>query len=266
MSKNKRLKGFQGIFLDEEIEQQLIVLQERGLDSNIENMHIAFKFGDIEKYPDELIGREFEIKLTGYGYDGKNSGFAVEIPEELRKYYKSSNMPYITVSIGEVDGVKGKTVDTAKLHFKSLDKAVKIKGKLGYFIFEKGIYMDNEIINEYQRENLPQNIKILLVPKYMSEEELADAQIIPTATVEAEYAEKIIKGEKITLAHHTKGYENNSAPCNTPDIPVLDDDSIIIVNHLELDTIRWHCNFNGKKKRRSKILENSRIYRFKWIA
>lgn len=248
MGNNKQLKGFQGIFLEKEIEQQLIALQKKGLDSNIENMHITFKFGDTEKYPEELIGREFEIKITGYGSDGKNSGFSVELPEELRRYYKSSSIPHITVSIGEVDGVKGKPVDTAKLDFKPLDKPVQIKGKLGYFIFGKGMNMNNEIINEFQRENIPQNLRVLLVPRYMSEDELADAQIVPTATVEAEYGEKVIKGEQVTLAHHIKEYENNPAPCNTPNVPVLADDSTIVVSHLDLDTLGGIAALMGRKK------------------
>ncbi len=248
MANNKPLKGFQGIFLEKEIEQQLIALQKNGLESNVENMHITFKFGDTEKYPEELIGREFEIKITGYGSDGKNSGFSVELPEELRKYYKSSSIPHITVSIGEVDGVKGKPVDTAKLDFKSLDKPLLIKGKLGYFIFGKGMSMNNEIINEYQRENMSQNLRVLLVPKYMSEDELADAQIVPTATVETEYGEKVIKGEQVTLAHHTKEYEHNPAPCNTPDVPVLADDSTIVISHLDLDTLGGIAALIGRKK------------------
>jgi len=244
MSKNKQLKGFQGIFLEEEIEQQLIVLQKKGLDKNVENMHITFKFGNTEKYPEELIGREFKVKLTGYGSDGKNSGFSVELPEELRRYYKSSNIPHIAVSIGEVEGVKGKPIDTAKLDFKPLDKPVEIKGKLGYFILGRGLSMNNTIVNAYQRENVPKNWRVLLVPKYMDKDALADAQIVPTATVEAEYGEKVIKGGQVTLAHHTKEYENNHAPCNTPDVPILDDDSTILVSHLDLDTIRRNRCFN----------------------
>lgn len=253
MRNNKQLKGFQGIFLEKEIEQQLIALQKRGLDNNIENMHITFKFGDIEKYPEKFIEREFEFKVTGYGSDGKNSGFSVELPEELRRYYKSSSIPHITVSIGEVDGVKGKLVDTAKLDFRPLDKYVKIKGKLGYFIFGKGMSMNNEIINEYQLENLPQNSKVLLVPKYMSEAELADVQIIPTATVEAEYGEKVIQGEQVTLAHYAKEYENNPALYNTLNVPVLDDDSTIIVSHLNLDTIEGIAALIGRKKEESEF-------------
>ena len=248
MEKGKKLKGFQGIFLDNEVEKQLIALQERGLEGNIENMHITFKFGDTEKYPEELIGREFVIKITGYGSDGKNSGFSVELPEELKTYYKSSSIPHITVSIGEVDGIKGKPVDTAKLDFKPLKEPIEIQGKLGYFIFGKGMSMDNSIINEHQLSNVPQNVRVLLVPKYMEQEELYAANINPSATVEAEYGKKVIKGEQITLAHHTKEYENNPAPCNTPDVPVLADDSTIVVSHLDLDTLGGIAALMGRKK------------------
>lgn len=248
MGKSKHLKGFQGIFLEDEIEQQLIALQKKGLDSNIENMHITFKFGDTEKYPEELMGKEFKIKIIGYASDGKNSGFSVELPEKLKPYYKSSSIPHITVSIGEVDGIKGKPVDTAKLNFKPLKEPVEIQGKLGYFIFGKGMIMDNSIINEHQLSNIPQNVRILLVPKYMDQEELSAANINPSATVEAEYGEKVIKGEQVTLAHHTKEYENNPAPCNTPDVPILEDDSTIVVSHLDLDSLGGIASLMGRKK------------------
>ena len=244
MVKGKKLKGFQGIFLDEEVEKNLVLLQKNGLNDNIKNMHITFKFGDTEKYPEELIGKEFPIKIVGYASDGKNSGFSIELPEELRKFYKSSSIPHITVSTGELDGVKGKPVDTAKLKFKPLEEPVEIKGKLGYFIFGTGKCMDNSVINEYEREKIPQNIRVILVPKYMSQEELLEEQISPTATVEAEYGEKVIKGEQITLAHHTKEYEKNPAPCNTLNVPVLEDGSTIVVSHLDLDTIRRYSGFN----------------------
>lgn len=39
----------------------------------------------------------------------KNSGFQVELPEELKPYYKNQNGPHIIVSLGEVDGVKRKS-------------------------------------------------------------------------------------------------------------------------------------------------------------
>lgn len=145
----KKLEGFQGIFFDEEVQEQLIEMQTQGLSSNIENMHITFQFGNIEKYPEKLVGKEFKIKLVGYASDGKNSGFSVELPDELKEFYKSSSIPHITVSIGEVDGIKGKPVDTAKLDFKAIPEPVEIQGKLGYFIFGKGKCLDNTIFNEH---------------------------------------------------------------------------------------------------------------------
>lgn len=248
MGKSKKLKGFQGVFFGNETEEQLIALQEQGLDSNITNMHITFKFGDTEKYPDELMGKDFKIKVTGYASDGKNSGFSVELPEELKEFYKSSSIPHITVSIGEVDGVKGKPVDTGKLDFKPIDEPVEIPGKLGYFIFGKGMSMDNEVINEHQKSSMPENVRVVLVPRYMSDEELAKANISPAATVEAEYEENVIKGSEVTLAHHTKAYENNPAPCNTPNVPVLSDGSTIVVSHLDLDTLGGIAALMGRKK------------------
>lgn len=81
------------------------------------------------------------------------------------------------------------------------------------------------------------NIRVVLVPKYMTKEELKEMGIEPTATVEAEYGGKVIEGDVVTLAHHTKEYENNPAPCNTPNVPELEDGSTIVVSHVDLDTI-----------------------------
>lgn len=250
----KKLKGYQGIFFDKKTQEQLVRLQENGLNDIIKNMHITFKYGDIEKYPEELLGKEFNLKLVGYASDGKNSGFSVELPEKLKKYYKNSSIPHITVSTGEVDGVKGKAVDTGRLNFKALEEPIEIQGKMGYYIHgkdskkDKQVTMDNEIINQYERDNMPKNIRIILVPKYMTDEELAEAGISPQATVEAEYGEKVIKGSNVTLAHHTKEYQDNPAPCNTTNVSVLEDGSTIVVSHLDLDTIGGIAALMGRKK------------------
>ena len=74
-----------------------------------------------------------------------NSGFAVEIPEELNKFYKNKSVAHITVSLGELNGIKGKAVDTGKLKFNKLDKILKIKGRIGYF--SSGVVFDNSIFN-----------------------------------------------------------------------------------------------------------------------
>lgn len=80
-------------------------------------------------------------------------------------------------------------------------------------------------------------IKIYIVPQYMERDELEKIGILPNATVEAEYGERVIEGTDVTLAHHAEKYKNNPAPCNNPNVPVLEDNSIIIISHLDLDTL-----------------------------
>lgn len=153
---SKILKGYQGIFFDEETQKKLVQLQEDGLDDVVNDMHITFNFGELYKFPDELMNKEIVLKLIGYASDGKNSGFQVEIPEELDSYYKNKNGAHITVSLGEVDGVKGKAVDTGTMNFEEIDP-VEISGKLGYFVFRKdrtksGKVMDNSLFEENIKE------------------------------------------------------------------------------------------------------------------
>lgn len=148
------LKGYQGIFFDEKIQEELARLQLYGLSYIVDNMHITFNFGELSKFPDELMKKDIPLKIIGYASDGKNSGFQVELPEEIQRYYKNQNGPHITVSIGEVDGVRGKPVDTGKLNFQKLEEPIEITGQLGYFKFgatreEKGkIVMDNSLFEE----------------------------------------------------------------------------------------------------------------------
>ena len=50
----KEMTGFQGIFFDEINKKKLIDLQERKLKYVVKDMHITFKFGKTEKYPEEV--------------------------------------------------------------------------------------------------------------------------------------------------------------------------------------------------------------------
>lgn len=115
------------------------------MNENIINIHVTFNYGRLYKFPENIVGKEVEVIIVGYGSDGLNSGFAVEIPEELNKFYKNKSAAYITVSLGEVNGIKGKAVDTGKLEFNKLDKTLKIKGRIGYF--SSGVVFDNSIFN-----------------------------------------------------------------------------------------------------------------------
>lgn len=145
MDNKKEIFGYQGIFFDESVRTELIKLQKNGLNENIINMHVTFNYGRLYKFPEDIIGKEVEVIIVGYGSDGLNSGFAVEIQDELNEFYKNKSVAHITVSLGEVNGINGKAVDTGKLKFNKLDKTLKIKGRIGYF--SSGVVFDNSIFN-----------------------------------------------------------------------------------------------------------------------
>ena len=142
------MTGFQGIFLDETSKKRLIALQEKKLKYIVRDMHITFKFGKTEKYPEEVLNKDYEVKIVGYAATDKNSGFQVELPKELKAYFKNENGPHITVSIGEVDGVKGKAYETGLLHFNEIKEPFMISGRLGYYIYGKGKIMDNTVFKK----------------------------------------------------------------------------------------------------------------------
>ena len=146
--REREMTGFQGIFLDEISKKRLIDLQERKLKYIVKDMHITFKFGKTEMYPEELLNKDYEVKIVGYAATDKNSGFQVELPEELKAYFKNENGPHITVSIGEVDGVKGKAYETGLLHFNEIKEPFMISGRLGYYIYGKGKIMDNTVFKK----------------------------------------------------------------------------------------------------------------------
>ena len=67
----------------------------------------------------------------------------------------------------------------------------------------------------------------------------------PDVTIEAEYGGVVVEGRLYTAAHHQPSgpYQGRHtggtapAPCNNPEIPVLIDDEIVILSHLDLDSI-----------------------------
>lgn len=78
--------------------------------------------------------------------------------------------------------------------------------------------------------------RIICVPYYMCKEDLNSLGIRVDATVEAEYGEKVLEGDKVTLAHHVEKYKNCNAPCNRK-VEKLKSGENIIVSHMDLDTI-----------------------------
>ena len=147
---SETLRGYQGIFFDEATSKRIISIQPSPLAEPVSDMHVTFRFGELEMYPKELMNKNIELKVVGYGCNGKNSGFEVELPEDIEaKYYKGNRPIHVTVSIGTVNGERGKPVDTAKLKFLPLRRPITIKGKFGYFVFGgEGKKMDNSIFKD----------------------------------------------------------------------------------------------------------------------
>ena len=76
--------------------------------------------------------------MTGYASNGKNSGFKLQLPEDIMKYYINYDekkpgklkVPHITTSLG----FGATPMNTKDLDFKPLEKEYKIKGKFGFWV------------------------------------------------------------------------------------------------------------------------------------
>jgi hypothetical protein len=100
------------------------------LERPIKDPHVTFSFRpDPGKlFPEDMIGKEVSIKVVGVGNDGRNHGYEVEVPPELKEYYDGAPTPHITISTS----LEGKPVDTKNLDFKRIPP-LNLKGKIGHF-------------------------------------------------------------------------------------------------------------------------------------
>lgn len=140
--------SYEGIFFDEYMVNIIHSLEKEKLAMVNDEIHCTFKYhpSDDEIF-DNIVGQTFEIYLIGYGNDGKNSGFEILLPDELKKYYINCDeknpevlkVPHITASLAE----GAKASNTKDLDFKRLETPIKLTGRFGYWIKEE------EGINEY---------------------------------------------------------------------------------------------------------------------
>ena len=79
---------YEAIFLDEESVKLIHRLEENKLDRVNDEIHLTLKYkpNDNEIFND-IVGQEFDMYLIGYGNDGNNSGFEIELSEKLKPYY-----------------------------------------------------------------------------------------------------------------------------------------------------------------------------------
>lgn len=130
---------YEGIFFDKE-ESELIHSLERNKLENINDIiHCTFKYmPNNNEIFNELVGREIEVTLIGYGSDDKNSGFSIKLPDDINEYYinydEDGNLrvPHITASLA----LEADAKDTKNLNFEKMPFQYKIKGKFGFWIKE----------------------------------------------------------------------------------------------------------------------------------
>ena len=135
--------SYEGIFFDKDTADFIHSLEKPRLPIVNDELHCTFKYHpqDDEIF-DELVGKEMEVSLIGYGNDGNNSGFEIQIPNEMMPYYinyddgKSNELkiPHVTASLSS----KSEPFKTKDLKFEKLKIPYKIKGKFGYWIKENG--------------------------------------------------------------------------------------------------------------------------------
>jgi len=109
---------------------------------NIEFKHITTEFKPVKSH-EHLYGTEATFIITGYGNDGANEGYKVQLvscdSNELVELYRNILLPHITLSVSK----EGKPINTNKLHFKEV-KPFLVKTKFG--AFTEGNQIDIDII------------------------------------------------------------------------------------------------------------------------
>lgn len=128
---------YTGIFFDERTYNELKALAPT-LGKSIDYPHLTLEFKPNELLPNDIVGEEVVVLLTGEGNDGSNQGFEVMLTRELKKFYKNPSVPHITTSL---DPVTGKAVNTGKLDFRPIQQKA-IMGRVGYFT-GKGVQFHN---------------------------------------------------------------------------------------------------------------------------
>ena len=140
---------YEGIFFDKEAIDLIHSLEKEPLSKPCDEIHCTFKFRPTkEEVFNDIVGKEIEVTLIGYASDGKNSGFKLQLPEDIQKYYINYDekdhtklkTPHITASLEE----GAIPMNTKDLDFKPLSKQYKIKGKFGFWIslgYNRGGYI-----------------------------------------------------------------------------------------------------------------------------
>lgn len=126
--------NFEGLFFTKESYAFLKSLEKQKLPISSDIYHCTFKlFPDKNEVFSNLIGKEFEVEIIGYASDEMNSGFLINIPDELKEYYLNydENMKLITPHITTSINYGAKNRNTQNLKFEKFNKSYKVKGIFG---------------------------------------------------------------------------------------------------------------------------------------
>ena len=133
--------NYEGIFFEGENLEKILSLEKTKLSNSNLLVHCTFKYSPKENEIDNnLVGKEFDVFLTGYACDGRNSGFSLRLSDDIWKYYINREfktgklrIPHITTSIAEGE----KPLHTKDLKFEKFEKPIKVKGRFGFFIIDE---------------------------------------------------------------------------------------------------------------------------------
>jgi len=98
---------------------------------------------------------------------------------------------------------------------------------------------------------------VILAPKAQLAVDTLSLEPPPALTIEAEYGAFVCEGTRYTSAHHqaigspyvSKALDHafgKPAPCNDQNIPVLDENDVVLISHIDLDTIGGIMRATGK--------------------
>ena len=140
--------SYEGIFFEADIVDFIHSLEKNHLPIVNDEIHCTFKYHPEEdEIFDEMVGKEIEVIIIGYGCDGNNSGFEIQLPDNIKEYYINYEenepgkltTPHITASLA----VGAKASNTKNLKFEKLSNPCVVKGRFGYWIKED----DNEYLS-----------------------------------------------------------------------------------------------------------------------
>ncbi len=148
--------SYEGIFFEGDAADFIHSLEEKRLPVVNDEIHCTFKYHPSEaEIFDELVGKEIDVLIVAYGCDENNSGFEIQLPDDIMQYYinydeeDSSKLkkPHITASLAE----GAKASKTKNLKFKKFSIPYVVKGRFGYWIKEEDheyVSFDKYMVNK----------------------------------------------------------------------------------------------------------------------